>query len=69
MPDRFVYSKKTAKAFIRAYVQNNAIFSSEYIKRGDVDGIVLEDYDKYVQWNINHDLYYLLSCFAISVLE
>ena len=47
MPNRFLYSKKTAKAFIYNYVKNGSVFSSDYIKRSDADGIRLQSYDAY----------------------
>ena len=47
MPKRFLYSKKTCKAFIHNYVQKNSVFNSSYIKTSTADRITLEAFDSY----------------------
>ena len=47
MPNKFLYSKKTCKAFIYNYLQKNSNFNSELIKQSNSDGITLEYFDNY----------------------
>ncbi|WP_029324080.1 hypothetical protein [Butyrivibrio sp. AE3004] len=47
LPNRYKYSRASAKKFISNYVRNGSIFQADYLKRNAADGITLDKFDSY----------------------